>query len=112
MLHCLCCCINTDSDYVILLSLYADILSEKCTLQFYCYSRYLQVSKFYVFTTCAQYAYMYNNTSTMLTSIVVCRACVSHHTLISKYNHCQLVTDKFTKHTKKQYMQIPSNFEF
>lgn len=48
----------------------------------------------------------------MLTSIVVCRACVSHHTLISKYNHCQLVTDKFIKHTKKQYMQIPSNFEF
>lgn len=46
---------------------------------------------------------MYNNTSTMLTSIVVCCACVSYHILISKYNHCQLVMDKFTKYTKKQY---------
>lgn len=44
---------------------------------------------------------MYNNTSTMLTSIVVCRACVSHRTLI--INHCQLVNDKFIKYTEKQY---------
>lgn len=84
---------------------------EKCTLQFYCYSRYLQVSKFYVFTTCAKYAYMYNNTSTMLTSIVVCHACVSHRTLIIKSNHCQLVNDKFIKYTENN-MQKLSNFEF
>lgn len=46
---------------------------------------------------------MYNNTSTMLTSIVVCRACVSHRTLKIKSNHFQLVNDKFIKYTEKQY---------